>query len=70
MQCPSCASQETIFGGLQWFPLRVFEAQRLVPTVQNADRPDEGALRMFTCEHCHTSFIEEALPAIVSTSGD
>lgn len=70
MQCPNCDSHHTDYGGLQWFPLRVFEVQHIAPTVRDMSRPNEGALQMFTCADCHTSFIEDGLPAIASTSGD
>lgn len=70
MQCPNCSSHDTHDGGLQWFPLRVFEALHTMPTVRDTGRPSEGALQMFTCADCHTTFLEEALPAVASTSGD
>lgn len=68
MSCPNCQCEHLDYAGLQWYPLRVFEILGWFPTVHDSQRPDEGALRMYTCQYCETSFVEEAL--MLAIAGD
>lgn len=60
-QCPNCHSNELEYGGLQWFPSRVFEMMNQKPTVQDDQHPGQGALRTYTCTCCQTTFLEDPL---------
>lgn len=58
IRCPSCGSESLEYIGLQWFPEAVFQANGWYPSVRAVDRPNEGALRNYTCSNCQTTFTE------------
>jgi hypothetical protein len=58
--CPHCGTGELVFKGLQWWPLWVFQKQGWSP-VQYSDDGQSGAVRLYVCRICHSSFIEPSL---------
>ena len=56
--CPTCNSHYLEYIGLQWFPVRIFETHHAVPAAVDTSRPDEGAVEMYTCLDCETSFVD------------
>lgn len=58
MQCATCGSTQLEEAGQQWFPLTVFEAHLVSPPITDPARPSEGALPLYTCTNCHTTFVE------------
>jgi hypothetical protein len=62
IECPNCQTAAVEYLGLQWFPRRVFEAWNWQPSIFDASRPDQGAIRLYTCEICQTTFAETPLP--------
>ena len=59
LHCTSCKSTQLEEAGLQWFPLSVFNAHTVQPLVTDpVNHPNEGALHLYTCSKCHTTFLE------------
>lgn len=64
-ECPNCGCPEVEYLGLQWFPIKVFETWDWSPPVVDKAHPDEGAVRLYTCTHCETTFAD--MPAAALT---
>lgn len=58
--CGVCGNGSFEFGGLQWWPLDVVERYGWTVAATNAEHPDEGAVRLFICMRCRSSYVEAA----------
>jgi hypothetical protein len=64
--CPNCQTITMMrYEGLQWWPERFLVRQGLEPVQRDeCQHPNEGALRMFSCEQCESSFLEPTLARV------
>lgn len=58
VECPNCHSPELDYAGLQWFPERVFNTLNVEASVREAGPPPKGALHVYTCQSCQTTFLQ------------
>jgi hypothetical protein len=57
VECPNCHSPDLDYAGLQWFPERVFSTLKVKASVQEEGPPPKGALHVYTCQLCQTTFL-------------
>ncbi|GIK67567.1 MAG: hypothetical protein BroJett018_53610 [Chloroflexota bacterium] len=60
--CPNCQTLTPMhFEGLQWWPDRFLVRTGLQPVKRDPDHPEQGALRLYSCEKCQSTFLEPTL---------
>lgn len=60
--CPNCQTITRMhFEGLQWWPDRFLARTGLQPVTRDNEHPEQGALRLYSCEKCQSTFLEPTL---------
>lgn len=59
--CPNCQVTTLMhFEGLQWWPDGFLQRAGLQPIKRDDQHPGQGALRLYSCNKCQSSFLESS----------
>ena len=56
--CRVCGSTEYKFAGYQWLPITIILKMGATPHLVDPERPDEAAVKLYTCVGCGNSLVE------------